>query len=231
MSLLSYHYFMLVKKESKNIKMVWLKNRTHAPKQRTTNRPSNRIPLNRKKGGGYTPLHLAAQHGNVAATELLLQKQTTTQVYSNEDLLYDVNISCGATTLHRASFLGAVFTMELLLRHANDDNCYTNRLNLLESADAEQMAAVTQMLTVPDISFGDLQRTLHKAASGGRPPVVKLLIDFATRQKRRFHLSLGLLLQIILTRRDSLDRTPLQVAQDFGCDAGAGTTECGKMGY
>ena len=122
-----------------------------------------------KKGGRYTPLHLAAQHRNVAATELLLQKQTATQAYGNEDLLYDVNNGCGATPLHQESFSGAVFTMELLLPHANDDNFNTNRLNLLKSANVEQMVAVTQILTVPDISFGDLQTALHKTAAGGVP--------------------------------------------------------------
>jgi Ankyrin repeats (3 copies) len=59
---------------------------------------------------GNTPLHLAAQHGHVAATSFLLQ---------GEDCC-DVNAG-SATPLHRASFSGAVATMRLLMDVASCD--------------------------------------------------------------------------------------------------------------
>ena len=66
--------------------------------------------VKRQDSAGNTPLHLAAQHGHVAATKLLLEATP------------DVNASStsGATPLHRASFSGAVGTMQLLLQRTAD---------------------------------------------------------------------------------------------------------------
>lgn len=60
--------------------------------------------VDRVDSGGYTPLHLAAQNGHVAATSLLLQ------LGANPD-----HNSSGATPLHRTSYSGAISTMSLLL--------------------------------------------------------------------------------------------------------------------
>lgn len=68
---------------------------------------SNKLLANKSDDATLTPLHLAAQHGHVAATAYLLQH-------------YDVNTTAAATPLHRASFSGAVATMRLLM---NDSAC------------------------------------------------------------------------------------------------------------
>jgi Ankyrin repeats (3 copies) len=106
----------------------------------------------RQDAYGNTPLHLAAQHGHVAATAMLLQANCNVNAQAS-----------GATPLHRASFSGAVATMQLLLSH-NSNN--TNRKKE-EQCD----------LLVQDSSFGDFMTPLHKAASGGRHLAVQLLLD------------------------------------------------------
>lgn len=63
--------------------------------------------------GGITPLHLAAQHGHVAATWMLI----------DQGFPVDGGEGKGSTPLHRASFSGATATMRLLLE--------TKRANLL----------------------------------------------------------------------------------------------------
>jgi hypothetical protein len=60
---------------------------------------------------GHTPLHLAAQHGHVAATLALLQAGCPVNGHPTG----------GATPLHRASFSGAVATMRLLLQQPDCD--------------------------------------------------------------------------------------------------------------
>jgi hypothetical protein len=60
---------------------------------------------------GHTPLHLAAQHGHVAATLALLQAGCPVNGHPTG----------GATPLHRASFSGAVATMRLLLQQPECD--------------------------------------------------------------------------------------------------------------
>jgi ankyrin repeat protein len=124
-----------------------------------------------------TPLHLAAQHGHVAATAWLLQ-YTHYSVHSNEG---------GATPLHRASFSGAVSTMQLLLKQENFEG------------------GAFVFLLARDTSFGDDMTPLHKAVSGGRYLAVQLLLDELLAQ--------GLLSQG-LEIRDSLGRTPRELATE-----------------
>lgn len=71
---------------------------------------------------GITPLHLAAQHGNVAATWILLEKG------------YPVDGDGPCTPLHRASFSGATATMSLLL----DSNQKANLLAVDKSFGDER---------------------------------------------------------------------------------------------
>ena len=75
---------------------------------------SNINLVNQKdKVSGYTPLHLAAQHGHVAVTSYLLQ----------------LGCSVDATMLHRTSFSGAVATLKLLLQ---EDSNNVGRMQLQE---------------------------------------------------------------------------------------------------
>ena len=105
--------------------------------------------------GGITPLHLAAQHGHVAATWLLLEQGHPVDGRVEED----ANNSKTSTPLHRASFSGAIATMKLLL---------------------EQQANILAR----DESFGDQRTPLHKAAAGGRYLAVALLLDALREQQR-----------------------------------------------
>ena len=100
-----------------------------------------------------SPLHLAAQHGHVAATAWLLQQQQDSSQPP----------SGGATPLHRASFSGAVATMRLLMSDAMKGN-----------NNNDDMAS---NLLARDTSFGDQMTPLHKAVSGGRYLAVQLLLQ------------------------------------------------------
>jgi hypothetical protein len=96
----------------------------------------------RSDSAGNTPLHLAAQHGHVNACVALL------------DAGCHVNAcKSGATPLHRASFSGAVATMQLLLQQQQCD------------------------LLCQDTSFSDLRTPLHKSVAGGRYLAVQLLVE------------------------------------------------------
>ncbi len=117
---------------------------------------------NRKKknldAGGYSPLFYAAQHGHPSSTLKLLEQGWNVDGY---------DATCGATPLHRASFSGAISTMQILISWS---------CNLLAK----------------DESFGDGMTPLHKAASGGRYLAVQLLLE--TLDKRgMLHSSLTLL--------------------------------------
>jgi Ankyrin repeats (3 copies) len=137
--------------------------------------------------GGITPLHLAAQHGHVAATWMLLEQQG----YKQNNMV-DGNAQSTCTPLHRASFSGAITTMRLLLE--------TNQVNLLAK----------------DVSFGDERTPLHKAAAGGRFLAVALLLDALRSSKNDKNKNGQQQLQVLNEALTSLDRhrqTPLQVAQ------------------
>jgi hypothetical protein len=131
----------------------------------------SRAVVDRTDAGGYTALHLAAQHGHSAATALLLKMGARV----------DGNDSNGATPLHRAAFAGAVGPMQMLV-----------------DAGASLLAQ--------DSSFGDLQTPLHKAAAGGRPLAVQLLLK-ALKGTGEQGLGLG--------STDARGRTPLMVAREL----------------
>lgn len=157
----------------------------------------------RRDAHGYSPLHMAAQHGQVAATSLLLrlncpvdgcerkcrsarsyhQISTKGDVESENGIPTSSRCCCGATPLHRASFSGAVVTMRLLLEYGAD-------------------------ILATDASFGDLQTPLHKAAAGGRHLAVYLLLESLRKDAhQKFE-------QALFTK-DAAGRTALDVAQQI----------------
>lgn len=99
--------------------------------------------------------------------------------------------SAGATPLHRASYSGAISTMRLLLE---------------EKWNCDLMAK--------DTSFGDNMTPLHKAAAGGRFLAVKLLLH-TLRERQKNDPTGTSMLQQGLEAKDSLQRTPLDVAMEL----------------
>jgi hypothetical protein len=92
--------------------------------------PSNdRHDHNLSGNGGITPLHLAAQHGHADAAYLLLNEgrwdvDTGLLASANTTTSNDVvdRNRGGATPLHRASFLGAISSMRVLLSWGTDED-------------------------------------------------------------------------------------------------------------
>jgi hypothetical protein len=107
---------------------------------------------------GYTPLHLAAQHGHVAATVYLLEK-----------INVNSGLGCSATPLHRASFSGAIGTMRLLLNRsdcdllAKDISCADYRTPLHKAIAGGRYLAVHLLLTELRSRTESNETFLHQA--------------------------------------------------------------------
>ena len=166
--------------------------------------------------GGMTPLHYAAQNGHAAATALLLglgaDVDGRTSQERSKDTEKSERASCGATPLHRAAFSGAVSAMQVLLEWNGVNN---------GGGGSDEEAGKTQCdLLAKDSSFGDMMTPLHKAAAGGRPLSVQLLV--VTLRNRRCtarisdddSASISTLRQGLMAQ-DSQGRTPLDVARSI----------------
>lgn len=122
--------------------------------------------VKKRDSAGNTPLHLAAQHGHVAATALLL------------DAGCDVNAhyECGATPLHRASFAGAVATMQLLLQRADcdlfiPDTSFGDGMTALHKAASGGRYLAVQLLLTVHAQRGSLRKALQAKDSQNQTPL------------------------------------------------------------
>jgi Ankyrin repeats (3 copies) len=147
--------------------------------------PCQRVPLTLSSATAaeYGDIHrlavLAARSGKANQLDAIVLAAQNGHVEATRFLLRQA--TCTSTTpLHRASFSGAVETIAVLLSEASCD------------------------LFAPDETFGDMQTPLHKAAAGGRPRAVLLLLQ-ALQEKGALQSGLNL--------RDAQGQTALQVTR------------------
>lgn len=188
--------------------------------------------------GGLTPLHYAAQNDKASATAYLLGLGADVD---GRPRLEDMSISvlhqnvgsgssgrtetkskeawCGATPLHRAAFSGAVSAMQILLAWGSGSSAaHTHMTSNAASTTSRDTSASRRQCDIlaQDTSFGDKMTPLHKAAAGGRPLAVQLLVETLrsrSHQEYSYMHEEPDLLRRGLTALDSQGRTPLEVAK------------------
>jgi len=181
--------------------------------------------------GGLTPLHYAAQNDKASSTAYLLGLGANVD---GRPRLEDMSISvlhqnvgsgssgraetkskeawCGATPLHRAAFSGAVSAMQILLEWGSGSSAAPTS-NAASTTSRDTSRRQCDILT-QDTSFGDKMTPLHKAAAGGRPLAVQLLVEtLRSRSHQEYSYEESDLLRRGLTALDSQGRTPLEVAK------------------
>jgi len=147
--------------------------------------------------GGCTPLHVAAEVGNIAFMQLLLEKGADA---NRED-------KCGLTPLHYAARYDQRRAIEVLLRRGVD-GCKTdsNRQTALHWAVIEgHVEAVKALLRHSgslDMRDEGGQTALHLAARSGHDNLVKLLLE----------------LKVDVNAQDHSGRTPLHAAAQSGSE-------------
>ena len=187
--------------------------------------------------GGLTPLHYAAQNDKASATAYLLGLGADVD---GRPRVEDMSISvlhqsvgsgssgrtetkskeawCGATPLHRAAFSGAVSAMQILLEWGSAAHTGTHMTSNAASTTSRGASTSRRQCDIlaQDTSFGDKMSPLHKAAAGGRPLAVQLLVETLRsrgHQEYSYMHEESDLLRRGLTALDSQGRTPLEVAK------------------
>ena len=187
--------------------------------------------------GGLTPLHYAAQNDKASATAYLLGLGADVDGRPRvEDMSISVlhqNVGsgsssgraetkskeawCGATPLHRAAFSGAVSAMQILLEWGSGSSAVHTTSNAASTTSRDNSTSRRQCdILAQDTSFGDKMTPLHKAAAGGRPLAVQLLVETLrsrSHQECSYMHEESDLLRRGLTALDSQGRTPLEVAK------------------
>ena len=124
-----------------------------------------------RTNGGITPLHLAAQHGQLGAVTMLLRESgcgvDTGLVESGAcSPVSEGGNACGATPLHRAAFSGAVGCMFALITWRRGDVAEGRG-----GGGSSSCARCGANLLASDTSFGDEKTPLQRPwVEGGHLP-------------------------------------------------------------
>ena len=134
----------------------------------------------KKDSAGNTPLHLAAQHGHVQATAVLLEAGC------------DVNArASGTTPLHLCSFSGAVGTMRLLLDQPDcdlmsPDTSFGDSRTALHKAAAGGRYLAVQLLLDVHTQRGTLWQALQARDASDQTPlqVAQSIVPHQTEERQ-----------------------------------------------
>ncbi len=134
------------------------------------------------KSNGWTPLHLSAAQGDLAATTLLL-----TDTYA-----IDHRNGVGRTALYEASKRGHTPVVALLLQHGANPNArakqgYTPLLAAAERGHAETIALLLSNRADPGATSERGDSALHEAVRQGHLDAVRILLERGLPVNRKAH--------------------------------------------